>query len=377
MRTRHPRPDPEVRRLLLQMAVVPPPKATRSVESVRREWQLAVKAFASREPVATVDDRQVAGQGGPIQLRIYTPHGADRPGPALVWFHGGGFVLGDIYTAGATCRALAHHSGVTVIAVRYRLAPEHPLQAGVEDCLTALQWVAGHAAELGVNENLLAVGGDSAGGGLAALAAQRAARTGLQLAAQVLVYPATELAGCYPSATERMPGLLDHAWMEWIRAKIREVSDPSDAALSAIRTPDLSGLAPAIVLTAGFDPLRDEGLHYAQRLREHGVPVRLLHFPGQIHGFLTLDRVLAGGRYGLRRLGAELALAFTEGVEPGVEDDLPGASVPDRVLWRGSRQRWHELRVAAILVRERAGRLGATRQASTLQTTETKDRARS
>lgn len=346
------------------MAVVPPPSASRSVERVRRDWQLAVKAFASREPVASVSQREIPGEAGDVQLRIYRPYGVRRPSPALVWFHGGGFVFGDLYTAGATCRALANTSGATVIAVRYRLAPEHPLQAGVADCLTGLHWVADHAAELELDTRQLAVGGDSAGGGLAALVAQRIVVGGPRLAAQVLVYPATELTASYPSASEPMPGLLGSAWTRWIRSRIAEVSDLDDPTLSAVRAVDLSGVAPAIVVTAGFDPLRDEGLHYAERLREAGVPVRLLHFPGQIHGFLTLDRVLSAGRYGLRRLGAELALAFTEGVEPGVEDDLPWVPELERLLWLRPSQRWHELKVGAIVLRERATRARAARRAA-------------
>lgn len=333
------------------------------MESVRRDWQLAVKAFASREPVANVAEREVAGSAGAIRLRIYTPHGATRPAPALVWFHGGGFVFGDIYTAGATSRALANNSGAVVIAATYRLAPEHPLRDGLEDCRSALRWIAANALELGIDPDRIAVGGDSAGGGLAALVAQHSARHGPRLAAQVLVYPATDLTGSYPSQSEAMPGLLDSAWTSWIRGKITEVTDLSDPALSAVRTPDLSGVAPAIVLTAGFDPLRDEGLHYAQRLTDSGVPVRLLHFPGQIHGFLSLDRVLTGGRYGLRRLGAELAMAFSSGVEPGRDDNLPWAPDLDHMLWLNPRQRWRELKVGAIVVRERLGRASGRRRA--------------
>lgn len=347
------RPDYEVRRLLWQLAVVRPPTASESVTSVRRHWQLAVKAFATREPVESVTDREILGPHGPIQLRVYLPRGATAPAPGLLWFHGGGFVAGDLYTAGAMCRSLAHQSGAVVVAVEYRLAPEHPLAVGREDCLTALRWVAEHAAELGIDPVRLAVGGDSAGGGIAAVVAQECARIGPALAAQVLVYPAADLTASTPSATESMPGLLDQAWMTWFRGQIAEVSDLSALEASALQAADLTGVAPAIVLTAGFDPLRDEGLRYAERLGAHGVVVRLLHYPGQIHGFLSLDRVLDGGRDGLRRIGLELSRAFAGNLEPGVECDLPARGDVDQLRWLDPKQRWHELKVSAIVIRER------------------------
>lgn len=350
------RPDAEVRRLLLQLSVVPlgPHPATRLVD-VRRAWQLSVKAFASREPVAKVIEREIPGPGGAIRLRAYLPSGTRTGRPVLVWIHGGGFVFGDIYTAGATCRALANRTGFVVVAVRYRLAPEHPLEAGREDCLTAIRWLAEHASEFGGDPRRIALGGDSAGGGIAALVAQECARSGPALAAQVLVYPATDLVGSYPSVSEPMPGLLTAQWTAWIRERIAEVSDLTDPASSAVRTPDLTGVAPAIVLTAGFDPLRDEGVHYAERLREAGVPVRLLHYPGQIHGFLTFDRVLAGARDALRRLGDELVQGFSSGFADGVEPDLPPGPRFDRLLWLRPAQRWNEVKVVALLLLGRVG----------------------
>ena len=198
----------------------------------------------------------------------------------------------------------------------------------------------------------LAVGGDSAGGGIAALVAQECARSGPPLTSQVLVYPATDMAGSYPSASEPMPGPLKPAWTAWIRKQIAEVSDLSAPGSSAVRTPDLTGVAPAIVLTAGFDPLRDEGLHYAERLAAAAVPVRVLHYPGQIHGFVTFDRVLAGARDALRRLGEELSRTFAGAPVSGVEDDLPPGRHVDHMLWLNPGQRWHELKVAALLLRE-------------------------
>jgi acetyl esterase len=163
-RRRHPvqlratRPDAEVLRLFMQLNLWPRPKGGHTLRETRRNWQLAVKAFASREPVATVAERSIDGPHGPIKLRVYTPRGEGLR-PILVWFHGGGFVAGDLYTAGATCRALANRSGAIVVAVQYRLAPEHPLEAGRSDCLEATRWVAANAAELGGDPLRIAVGG--------------------------------------------------------------------------------------------------------------------------------------------------------------------------------------------------------------------------
>ena len=357
MTFRSPRPDPEVRRLLLQLAAVPAPSLQRtSVETARRRWQLCVKAFASREAVGAVAEREIPGPAGPLRIRIYTPAGPPAPRPVVAWFHGGGFVVGDLYTAGATCRALANRSGAVVVAVPYRLAPECPLEAGRSDCLAAVDWLARHALEIGGDPTRLAVGGDSAGGGIAALVAQECARRSRPLAGQVLVYPATDLTGAYPSASEAMPGLLTPAWLTWMRAQIARVSDLSDPAASPLAAVDLQGVAPAVILTAGYDPLRDEGLEYAARLRGAGVPVRSLHYPGQIHGFVSFDRVLSGGRDALDRLGTHLAEAFRDEFQPGVDADLPPARHVDPMLWASPAQRWHELKVAAVMVASRARR---------------------
>lgn len=344
------RPDPEVRRLLLQLLPARGPSLRRTgPDSARRRWRLAVKAFGSREPVEAVIDRTVPGPGRAVRIRAYVPAGGPDPRPVLAWFHGGGFVLGDLYTAGAICRALANRTGAVVVAVRYRLAPEHPLEDGRADCLAAVSWLAAHAGELGGDPARLAVGGDSAGGGIAALVAQDCARRRLPLAAQVLVYPATDLTGSHPSASERMPGLFTPEWMAWLRAQISRVSDLSDPLASALATPQLRGGAPAIVLTAGFDPLRDEGLAYAARLRAAGVPVRALHYPGQIHGFVSFDRILAGARDGLDRLGRHVSGAFAGSLEPATETDLPPGRDVDQLLWLNPAQRWHELKVAALV----------------------------
>src|SRR4051795_7766349 len=155
-------PDPDVRRQLLQLNIWPARLSGPHVlEDGRRDWQLAIKAFGSREPVAAVEARTIAGPARPLRLRAYTPHSGSAPRPLIAYFHGGGFVVGDLYTAGCTCRALANRTGAVVAAVRYRLAPEHPLEAGREDCLAAVDWLAANAGKLGADAAQLSVAGDS------------------------------------------------------------------------------------------------------------------------------------------------------------------------------------------------------------------------
>lgn len=367
MLKRRRRPDPEVRRLLWQLGSASSMGESRPVSWVRRDWQLAVKAFGSREPVASAEDQTILHESradGKIRLRIYRPRHAPKPAPALVWFHGGGFVFGDLYTAGSTCRALANRTGAVVIAVAYRLAPEHGLEAGRADCMAAVRHVVERADDLGIDRARIAVGGDSAGGGIAALIAHRCLLEGMQLAAQVLVYPATDLAGQHASAREAMPGLLTPEAMDWIRARIAEKSDLDDPESSALRIPELRGVAPAIVLTAGFDPLLDEDLAYIERLRRASVRVRHLHYPGQIHGFLSMDRVLSGARHALDLIGVHLGAAFTGQFDPGMDVDLRGPGSDLGLLWVHPRQRWHEIRVAALVAGEGIKRLSGHARAT-------------
>jgi acetyl esterase len=235
-----------------------------------------------------------------------------------------------------------------VVAVQYRLAPEHPLEAGREDCLAAVDWLAGHAGELGADAAELAVAGDSAGGTLAAAVAQACAqRGGPRLAAQLLIYPATDMVSDYPSNRENAHGyLLTAERLAWVRREIARVSDVTDPRLSPLHAPDLSGLAPVVMVTGGFDPIRDEGLAYAERLRAAGVPVLGLHYPGQIHGFLSFDRVLLGARDALQRIGHAWTGAVAE----------PRHRPGDGALWLHPRQRWNETIVAGLVVREQLRR---------------------
>ena len=355
-RLRAERPDPDVRALMRRLNLYPTRhKAAYSLERGRRDWQLAIKAFGSREPVLSVAERRIPGPAGPVNLRIYTPAGGAEHRPVLAWIHGGGFILGDLYTAGATCRALANRSGAIVVAIQYRLAPEHHLTDGLEDCMTAVRWLAEHAEEIGGESGALAVGGDSAGGALAALAAQRCAAEGIVLALQVLVYPATDLAGEYPSHAENATGfMLTSENIAWIRTHMSEVVDLEDPALSPLLHDDVSAVAPALVVTAGYDPIRDEGLAYAARLREAGVPTRSLHYPGQIHGFMSFDRVLHGGRDALERVGASLAGVFAEGELGPDRDGVHESRAPRLAALSPATlaQRLNETRVTQVLAAE-------------------------
>jgi acetyl esterase len=342
-------PDPDVRRLLLQLNLWPARLSGPHVlEDGRRDWQLAIKAFGSREPVAAVEARTIAGPAGPLRLRAYTPHSGSAPRPLIAYFHGGGFVVGDLYTAGCTCRALANRTGAVVVAVQYRLAPEHPLEAGREDCLAAIEWLAAQATELGADAAELSVAGDSAGGTLAAAAAQACAqRGGPRLARQLLLYPATDMVSDSHSNRENAHGyLLTAERLAWVRREIAKVSDLADPRLSPLHTPDLSGVAPAVIVTAGFDPIRDEALAYADRLRASGVPVLGLHYPGQIHGFMSFDRVLLGARDALQRIGH---------IWSGVAAE-PRHRPSDGALWLHPQQRWNESVVAGLVLREQIRR---------------------
>lgn len=239
------------------------------------------------EAVADVSDRTVAGPAGEIPVRVYRPAG-DGPFPAVVYFHGGGWVIGSIDVADAPCRSLANAAGAVVVSVGYRKAPEHVFPAAPEDCYAATAWVVEHAAELGVDPAAVAVAGDSAGGNLAAAVTLMARdRGGPTLAYQLLIYPAVDAGGEYASRVENGEGyLLTKNAMDWFYGHYLASPDQiEEPYASPIRAADHTGLPPAIVITAGYDPLCDEGNAYAETLRAAGVPVRHLTNPSMIHGF--------------------------------------------------------------------------------------------
>ena len=232
-----------------------------------------------------------------IPLRVYRPPGVSdsRRLPVLVYFHGGGWVIGDLETHDVLCRQLTAEAGVSVIAVDYRLAPEHKFPAAADDAWAATRWIAAHAAELGVDADRLAVGGDSAGGNLAAVVALLAREAGgPRIALQILLYPVTDLVSESQSYADLADGyMLTRDSMRWFVAQYLDSKDQAaDWRVSPLRAPSLAGLPPALVVTAGYDPLRDEGEAYARRLREAGVSVDAVSFGGMIHGFVPMGRLI-------------------------------------------------------------------------------------
>jgi acetyl esterase len=229
--------------------------------------------------------------------------------PALVFFHGGGWVIGNLDSHDVVCRTLAHAGELIVISVDYRLAPEHKFPAAVEDAVTATQWIADNAGALSIDAARLSVGGDSAGGNLAAVVAISARDgNGPALAAQVLIYPATDFAMAHPSHSEPETSvLLTHSVIRWFRDHyLTGAADIHDWRASPAKAETLVGLPPAYVLTAGADPLRDEGDDYARRLQEAGVPVTHRSFPGQFHGFFTMGKLLQQANVAATDIGAWL-----------------------------------------------------------------------
>ena len=287
--------DPQAKAVLDQFASMGGPPLHEMSVAQARELILGMVALAGEpESIARIENRTVPGPAGEIPIRIYTPVGT-APFPVLVYFHGGGWVIGDIETHDVLCRQLTAEAGVAVVSVDYRLAPEHKFPASVDDAWAATRWVASHADELGVDARRLSVGGDSAGGNLAAVVALLARDAGAPaIALQVLVYPVTDLGAETKSYADLADGyMLTRDSMRWFRAQyLAKDDDALDWRVSPIRATSLAGLPPALVITAGFDPLRDEGEAYARRLREAGVSVDAVCFGGLIHGFVPMGRLI-------------------------------------------------------------------------------------
>jgi acetyl esterase len=280
--------DPQIQALLDKGSGVPATH-TLSVGEARVLYEARIAAMAPAAAVAAVAEQSVAGPGGPLRLRIYTPAGTG-PFPLVVFFHGSGFVLCSLDTHDGICRNLCAGSGAVVLSVDYRLAPEGKFPAGLDDCVFATRWAAAHAATFGADARRLVIAGDSAGGNLAAAAALRLRDDGAgpALAGQLLIYPVTDYhTPGTPSYAENAEGYgLTRDTMKWFWEHY--LSDPAEAAdpyAVPLKAADLSGLPPALVVTAEYDPLRDEGEAYARRLREAGVPTALKRWPGMNHGF--------------------------------------------------------------------------------------------
>jgi acetyl esterase len=263
-------------------------------------------------PVAETRDLAIPGPGGPIPARLYRPT-ATGILPVLVFFHGGGWVVGDIESHDTGCRHLANRAECAVVSVDYRLAPEHKFPAAVEDCLAATAWVAGNAAALCVDPSRLAVGGDSAGGNLAAVVSLLARDHGTpRIGYQLLIYPATDAAMRHDSIARFADGyVLTRSTMRWFYEQyLRAPDDAADWQASPLAAPDLAGLPPAFILTAGYDPLCDEGDAYAARLAAAGVAVTHRRFPGQVHGFALNGKIIRAAETALDEAATALRAAW-------------------------------------------------------------------
>jgi len=269
--------------------------------------------------VGAAIDTRCEGPHGAIALRIYRPLGAGASPtkasalPALVYYHGGGWTIGDLDTHDVLCRELCNGASAVVVAVDYRMGPEHRFPAAVDDCIAATAWVHRQASELGIDPTRLAVGGDSAGGNLAAVMTLAARDAGdLPIAFQLLIYPATDMRRGHASHSTNGDGyLLTRDTIAYFHDHyIDDARHDLDWRASPLLHPNLAGLPPALVLTAGYDPLRDEGLDYAQRLSDAGTPTSYVCFERQIHGFILMGRVLHEANTAVALCAAELKCAL-------------------------------------------------------------------
>ena len=295
---------------------------TLGVARGRSEFDLFMAVLGGRsEPVGEIVDRTIPGPAGRLRVRLYRPAGAGvgvgaRLLPTLLFFHGGGFVIGSLEGYDLVCRYLTAHTGCAVVAVDYRLAPEHKFPAAIDDGVAAFRWLAAEGANFGVDPARIVVAGDSAGATIAAVMAQEVRGAAQAPCLQWLIYPATDLAEQLPSHTSCGEGfLLTQADMEWFRAQyLADLGQAADPRASPLRAADLSGLPPALVFTAGFDPLRDEGRAYADRMAQSNVKTYHREFDSLIHGFVgmrgalpaaarAMDDMVATLRHELARLG--------------------------------------------------------------------------
>ncbi|QXJ26216.1 alpha/beta hydrolase [Actinomadura graeca] len=290
------------------------------IEDMRRGIGAAFPA--RRRELPHVADVSVPGPGGPVPVRVYRPlPAAAGPLPAVVYLHGGGWVLGGVDEVDAACRELAAGAGCAVFSVGYRLAPEHPFPAAVDDAWAAVASVARDPRRHGVLPGAVAVAGDSAGGNLAAVVALLAGERGVRLAHQLLVYPVTDTAMDTPSWAEYGRGYgLDAATLARFLRLYRGGADPADPRLAPLRAPVPGGTAPATVITAEYDILRDEGEAYARRLEAAGVPVEMRRYDGVVHSFFLLPEVFDAGAeamaFAVRRLRAAFGGRHREGTAP-------------------------------------------------------------
>jgi acetyl esterase len=304
--------DPKAKFMIDQMAQVPMPPWS-EVDAVTVRGIMGSGRFPPPDlPLAEVSNTTVPGPAGQIPVRIYRAS-LEPNQPAIVYFHGGGFVIGDLESHDGTCRRLCHNIGCTVVSVDYRLAPEHVFPAAVDDSYAATEWVAAHAGALKIDPKRIAVAGDSAGGNLAAVVAIIARdKGGPAICHQLLTYPVTDMAFRSQSYVSNGEGyFLTKDMMAWFgRQYVPAGHDVEDPLLSPLYHKNLKGLPPATVITAEYDPLRDEGEDYARKLEAAGVPVKLVRYDGVFHGFFSMNGVIDQADDAHAFAAAELKKAF-------------------------------------------------------------------
>jgi acetyl esterase len=301
--------DPQIQSMRdRRVEAAAPQLYTLSLAEARAADLASIQAEAHEpEPVREVVDRVVRAEGRDIPVRVYRPSG-ERVLPTLLYFFGGGWTLGGLDTSDGVCRSLANMAGVQVVAVGYRLAPEHRFPAAVDDCHDVLSHIAAHPDDFGTEAGGLAVGGDSAGGNLAAVVALLARDDKVELAGQLLVYPNTDQLAVEGSMRENVdPWLFNHRSVSWYREHyLADEADALNPLASPLLAPDLSGLPPALVITAEYDPLRDQGEAYARRLAAAGVSVELTRYEGMVHGFFTMTGAVDAARHAVDQAAGAL-----------------------------------------------------------------------
>jgi acetyl esterase len=293
--------------------VNPPPISQVPAAMVRAGYRAGRTALNTSSVPAGVEarDLEAAGGAGPVPARLYTPAEAATPSGLLVYFHGGGFVIGDLETHDGHCRRLAHFSGQRVMAVDYRLAPENPFPAGHDDALAATRWAFDHAAELGADPARIGVGGDSAGGNLAAsVALDRRADGARRLKLQLLLYPAVWPHEETASRRDRDGPVLSRSAMAWFEASLAFMGHPDALRAMPARVPDLAGLPPAYIVTAGFDPLEHEGRDYAAALVAAGGEATHVNYPSLVHDFFIMGDVSPAVTEAAKEAGAAVRAAL-------------------------------------------------------------------
>jgi acetyl esterase len=310
--------DPQVAVLLKQMVDMKMPEMhTLGAKAAREFFNTSYKLVAGKpEKVSKVEDMKILGPAGEIPIRVYTPEGKG-PFPVFVYIHGGGFVLGNIVLGDNLCRSIANRASCVVVSVEYRLAPEHKYPAAVDDSYAAIKWVAKNANRINADPTRIAVGGDSAGGNLSAVVSLRARDEGEKFPMyQVLMYPATQMdMHTTGSLSQFSDGyFLTAGDMIWFGEQYFEKNqDRRIPYASPLLAPNLSKLPPALIITAGFDPLRDEGEAYGEKLKKSGVPVKISRYAGMIHGFLSMDGVISKAKDAIDEIGTSLSAAFQKG----------------------------------------------------------------